>query len=233
MSFVWYVSIIFWCILINKTDFKRSPDRYVKIRTIWVLGWVGCCCSADILSNLAPVRRLSVQSYKQTLSIYHAGTLVVSPKTFRNIMVSPQNCHSPCSGTKSSTRWAGAGRPDFSETRFLHKLPVCRMCDCDSLQLSIYYQNIVEYGSRTGFTMRYQCSDTDISTNSLEILLQNSSKQRFGLKSTFRRLCVSRGLEILERWQWFRWILILIDITMYFLSQKTHHPSGKLSGGLA
>jgi hypothetical protein len=43
-----------------------------------------------------------VQSYKQIVLVFLTDSLVVSPKAFRNILVSVKNPHRPCSEIKLS-----------------------------------------------------------------------------------------------------------------------------------
>ena len=83
-----------------------------------------------------------MQSYKQILPVYLADSLVVSPKTFRNKMVSLQNCHRPCSEAKSNllrSVWSGGrgpqiwwpGGPPFFESRLLDKSGPGHLCVLD------------------------------------------------------------------------------------------------------
>ena len=69
-----------------------------------------------------PIGRLSVQPYKQILPVYLTNSLVVSPKTFRNNIVSLQNCHRPCSEMKSSLFGLVRWRPEFGAVEASHFL---------------------------------------------------------------------------------------------------------------
>ena len=104
-----------------------------------------------------PIGRLCVQSCNQIWSVYLTDSLVVSPKTFRNKMVLPQNCHRPCSETKSSLLRSGGmgvriwwhGGQSFWGVLLFDKSGPGANCVWDWLRFVIDYVNRLSNASRT------------------------------------------------------------------------------------
>ena len=183
----------------NRFIKKTQPLRPQNVRFgFWSL--VAAAAQSSVVCDSlksTPIRRLSVQLYKQKLSIYLPETLVVSPSVFLNIMVSLQNYHKPCSDKKHSLWWAGAGGPgigaggpgfgaggpSFLEPQILDKSGLHRTCGLGEPQMSMHYENIFTYAPCTGWTARDRRLRMDLSRNLFQNLLKKQRKQRFRPKS--------------------------------------------------
>ena len=102
--FVWIHHILMHLHQHNRFIKKTQPLRPQNVRFgFWSL--VAAAAQSSVVCDSlksTPIRRLSVQLYKQKLSIYLPETLVVSPSVFLNIMVSLQKYHKPCSRKKQA-----------------------------------------------------------------------------------------------------------------------------------